>query len=159
MTLGDPTIFGNFNVDPSINDAVIKQINSYRANGYPPADGKTHNMIKRDRENNIMTIGTLDARTAVAKAHTHPNAPLTASDVILANGCSGALEMCVNVLCNEGSNILLPRPGFSLYGTLAATRFVEARYYNLIPEKNWEADLEHLESLIDEKTSAILVNK
>lgn len=40
--------------------------------------------------------------------------------------------MCVNVLCNEGQNILLPRPGFSLYGSLAATRFVEARYYNLV---------------------------
>lgn len=37
---GDPTIFGNFNVDSSINEAVIKQINGYRANGYPPADGK-----------------------------------------------------------------------------------------------------------------------
>ncbi|EIE86910.1 tyrosine aminotransferase [Rhizopus delemar RA 99-880] len=137
---GDPTIFGNFNVDSSINEAVIKQINGYRANGYPPADG------------------TFDSRSAIAKTHSHPSAPLTANDVILANGCSGALEMCVNALCDEGTNILLPRPGFSLYGSLAATRFVEARYYNLVPEKNWEADLEHLESLIDEKTSAILVN-
>lgn len=37
---GDPTIFGNFNVDPSINDAVAKQLNSFKANGYPPADGE-----------------------------------------------------------------------------------------------------------------------
>ncbi|KAG1453492.1 hypothetical protein G6F56_007561 [Rhizopus delemar] len=140
LSIGDPTIFGNFNVDSSINEAVIKQINGYRANGYPPADG------------------TLNSRSAIAQSHSLPSAPLVASDVILANGCSGALEMCVNVLCNEGQNILIPRPGFPLYGSLAATRFVEARYYNLLPEKNWEADLEHLESLIDEKTSAILVN-
>lgn len=140
LSIGDPTIFGNFNVDASINEAVIKQVNSFRHNGYPPADG------------------TLQARTAIAESHSEPTAPLTANDVILANGCSGALEMCVNVLCNEGQNILLPRPGFSLYGSLAATRFVEAKYYNLLPEKNWEADLAHMESLIDEKTSAILVN-
>jgi tyrosine aminotransferase len=76
--------------------------------------------------------GTLQARTAIAQAHTESSAPLTANDIILANGCSGALEMCVNVLCNEGQNILLPRPGFSLYGSLAATRFVETRYYNLL---------------------------
>lgn len=76
--------------------------------------------------------GTLQARKAVAEAHSVPTAPLTANDIILANGCSGALEMCVNVLCNEGTNILLPRPGFSLYASLAATRFVEARYYNLL---------------------------
>lgn len=74
----------------------------------------------------------MQARTAIAQAHTESSAPLTANDVILANGCSGALEMCVNVLCNEGQNILLPRPGFSLYASLAATRFVEARYYNLL---------------------------
>lgn len=140
LSIGDPTIFGNFNVDPSITEAVSKQLNTYKANGYPPADG------------------TLQARTAIAQAHTESSAPLTANDVILANGCSGALEMCVNVLCNEGQNILLPRPGFSLYASLAATRFVEARYYNLLPEKNWEADLNQMESLIDEKTTAILVN-
>ncbi|CEP19568.1 hypothetical protein [Parasitella parasitica] len=140
LSIGDPTIFGNFNVDPSINDAVVKQLNSFKSNGYPPADG------------------TLAARTAVAQANNHSAAPLTAHDVILANGCSGALEMCINVLCNEGQNILLPRPGFSLYASVAATRFVESRYYDLVPENNWEADLVHMESLIDEKTSAILVN-
>ncbi|KAI7895582.1 tyrosine aminotransferase [Mucor mucedo] len=140
LSIGDPTIFGNFNVDPSINEAVAKQLNSYQANGYPPADG------------------TLQARKAIAEANSVPSAPLAPSDVILANGCSGALEMCVNVLCNEGTNILLPRPGFSLYASLAATRFVEAKYYNLLPEKNWEADVTQMESLIDEKTSAILVN-
>lgn len=32
------------------------------------------------------------------------------------------------------------------------------RYYNLIPENNWEADLDHLESQIDEKTAAIVLN-
>ncbi|KAI7900592.1 tyrosine aminotransferase [Cokeromyces recurvatus] len=140
LSIGDPTIFGNFNTDPSINEAVSKHLNSYSANGYPPADG------------------TLVARTAVAEANNDPSAPLAPNDVILTNGCSGALEMCINVLCNEGQNILLPRPGFSLYASLAATRFVEPRYYNLLPEKNWEADLEQLESLIDGKTSAILVN-
>ncbi|KAI8637391.1 tyrosine aminotransferase [Parasitella parasitica] len=140
LSIGDPTIFGNFNVDPSINDAVAKQLNSFKSNGYPPADG------------------TLAARTAVAQVNNDPTAPLTADDVILANGCSGALEMCINVLCNDGQNILLPRPGFSLYASVAATRFVEPRYYDLVPENNWEADLLQMESLIDDKTSAILVN-
>lgn len=74
----------------------------------------------------------MQARKAIAEANSVPSAPLAPSDVILANGCSGALEMCVNVLCNEGTNILLPRPGFSLYASLAATRFVEAKYYNLL---------------------------
>ena len=79
-------------------------------------------------------------------------------DVILTSGCSHALDMSMTVLSSPGSNILVPCPGFSLYKTLSTTIHVEIRYYNLLPERNWEIDLEHLESLIDENTSAIIYN-
>ncbi|ORX56272.1 tyrosine aminotransferase [Hesseltinella vesiculosa] len=140
LSVGDPTVFGNFNIDSSANDAIIRQLHSFKHNGYGPAHG------------------TADARQAVADMVTLPEAPVTANDVVLANGCSGALDICVNVLGNPGQNILLPRPGFSLYGSLAAIRSLESRYYNLLPESNWEADLAHMESLIDDQTCAILVN-
>lgn len=32
------------------------------------------------------------------------------------------------------------------------------RYYNLLPENNWEADLSHLESQIDKNTACIVIN-
>ncbi|GAB5590096.1 hypothetical protein Unana1_04996 [Umbelopsis nana] len=140
LALGDPTVFGNFNVDDSCNEAVLKHVKSFKANGYPPAHG------------------TEQARAAVAEKFNHPDAPLTSRDVILANGCSGALDLAINALCSEGQNILIPRPGFSLYDNLAVSRFIEPRFYNLVPERSWEADLEHLESLIDENTACILVN-
>ncbi|CAO3667082.1 unnamed protein product [Umbelopsis vinacea] len=140
LALGDPTVFGNFNVDDSCNEAVMKHLHSFKANGYPPAHG------------------TEQARHAVAEKFNHPDAPLTSRDVILANGCSGALDLAINALCSEGQNMLIPRPGFSLYDNLAVSRFIEPRFYNLVPERSWEADLEHLESLIDENTACILVN-
>ena len=68
------------------------------------------------------------------------------------------MEICFSALCNPGQNILLPRPGFSLYRSLAEVKEVEGRYYNLVPEKNWQVDLEQMESLIDNNTAAILVN-
>ncbi|KAI9277073.1 tyrosine aminotransferase [Phascolomyces articulosus] len=140
LSVGDPTVFGNFNVDQTANDAIYKQLNTFKHNGYGPAHG------------------TVQARDAIARKFTTPEASLTADDVILTNGCSGALEICINVLCNPGQNILLPRPGFSLYRSLADVKQVEGRYYNLLPEKNWQADLEQMESLIDDNTAAILVN-
>ncbi|KAI8064583.1 tyrosine aminotransferase [Gongronella butleri] len=140
LSVGDPTVFGNFNIDKSCNDAVVRQLESFKQNGYGPAHG------------------TAESRQAVADMVSTPEAPVTANDVLLANGCSGSLDMCVNVLGNPGQNILLPRPGFSLYGSLAAIRSLETRYYNLIPEQSWQIDLAHMESLIDEKTCAILVN-
>ena len=35
---------------------------------------------------------------------------------------------------------------------------IETKEYNLLPEQDWEVDLRHMESLIDEKTAAIIVN-
>ena len=35
---------------------------------------------------------------------------------------------------------------------------IETREYNLLPDNDWEVDLEHMESLIDEKTAAIIIN-
>jgi len=57
---------------------------------------------------------------------------LDTQDIILASGCSGAIDLAISVLTNRGQNILLPRPGFSLYRTLALSLGIEVRYYNLI---------------------------
>ncbi|KAG0080424.1 hypothetical protein BGZ92_000649, partial [Podila epicladia] len=140
LALGDPTLFGNFKIHQTCTDAVAKQLHSYKANGYPPSTGYQQ------------------SRQAVADKFTTPEAPISFQDVIITSGCSGALDMCIGVLCNEGDNILLPRPGFSLYQTLADSKGVEVRYYDLLPENNWEMDLKQLESLIDERTSTVVMN-
>ena len=53
-------------------------------------------------------------------------------DVVLACGCSGALELALDVLLNPGDNVLLPKPGFSIYQTLSISRGHEVRHYNLM---------------------------
>ncbi len=85
-------------------------------------------------------------------------AKLTGEDVVLCSGCSCALDLCISALANAGDNILIPRPGFSLYSTLAVGLGIEVKEYDLIPEKSWEADLDHMASLVDENTRAIIVN-
>ena len=89
--------------------------------------------------------------------------------------------MCISVLANPGQNILVPRPGFPLYRTLAEGLGIQTKFYNLNvcllwpifhtglikiifysanyqPECGWEVDLEQLESLIDKNTAAIVIN-
>jgi tyrosine aminotransferase len=78
--------------------------------------------------------------------------------VVLTNGCSGALDLVITAIANEGQNILVPRPGFALYEVLCGSKGIEARFYDLLPEKNWEADLTQLNELIDANTAAILIN-
>ena len=45
---------------------------------------------------------------------------MTADDVILCSGCSCALDIVIASMADAGQNILVPRPGFPLYTTLAA---------------------------------------
>ena len=62
------------------------------------------------------------------------------------------------MLASPGSNVLVPRPGFPLYKTLSTLLGIEIRYYNLLPERSWQIDLEDLEAKIDDRTSAIIYN-
>ena len=49
----------------------------------------------------------------------------------MSSGCSQALDLCITLLANPGQNILIPKPGFSIYKTLAHSVGVETKYYNL----------------------------
>jgi len=104
-------------------------------------------------------MGILEARQAIASLYKDGDFPISAEgDVCLSSGCSHALSMAINVLSSKGTNLLVPRPGFSLYVTLCEYYGVEARCYDLDATRQWEIDLQQLESLIDENTSAILIN-
>ncbi|XP_057204633.1 tyrosine aminotransferase [Triplophysa rosa] len=140
LSIGDPTVFGNLPTDDTVLQAMKEAIDSYKYNGYAPS------------------VGYQKSREAVANFYSRAEAPLESKDVILASGCSQAIELAISVLCNPGDNILVPCPGFSLYKTLAVSMGIQVKLYNLLPEKSWEIDLQHLESLIDEKTACVIVN-
>ncbi|XP_056621685.1 tyrosine aminotransferase [Triplophysa dalaica] len=140
LSIGDPTVFGNLPTDDTVLQAMKKAIDSNKYNGYAPS------------------VGYQKSREAVANFYNRPEAPLESKDVILASGCSQAIELALSVLCNPGDNILVPCPGFSLYKTLAVSMGIQVKLYNLLPEKSWEIDLQHLESLVDEKTACVIVN-
>lgn len=102
-------------------------------------------------------VGFIEARQAVANYSLHQGEDITANDVILCSGCSCALDLAIAVMAGDGQNLLIPRPGFSIYKTLAEGFGVECRSYDLLPEKNWEIDLQQMESVIDVNTSAIII--
>lgn len=71
------------------------------------------------------------ARAAVAEYESCEESQLTSKDIVLASGCSGALDLAITVLANPGQNILIPRPGFSLYKTLANSLGIHTKLYDL----------------------------
>jgi len=141
LSIGDPTVFGNLEPPKVVSEAIHESIASGKRNGYAPSTGYP------------------EAREAVAKhINKNPNLSIKGEDVVLCSGCSCSLDLCISVLANPGDNILVPRPGFPLYATLAKGLGIDTFEYNLIPEKSWMVDLEHMESLINENTKAIVVN-
>lgn len=82
---------------------------------------------------------------------------LSPEDVFLTIGCSQAIEAIISVLSRPAANILLPRPFFPLYKSRADFQRLEVRHFDLIPEKNWEVDLEAIQALADHNTVAIVV--
>jgi tyrosine aminotransferase len=140
LSIGDPTVFGNLKTCAILQQGVQEAVAGGKADGYPPA------------------VGYLEARAAVAKEYSSDKETIDPDDVILASGCSGALELVIPAMADPGDNILLPQPGFSLYTTICESHGITCRYYRLKPDQDWEVDLEHLASLIDDKTMAVLVN-
>lgn len=59
--------------------------------------------------------------------------------------------------CNEGDNILVPEPSYPFYQKLGKGLGVGVRAYDLVPARNWEVDLEKMESLLDERTRFIWI--
>uniref|UniRef100_A0A7S0BKR5 Aminotransferase class I/classII large domain-containing protein n=1 Tax=Rhodosorus marinus TaxID=101924 RepID=A0A7S0BKR5_9RHOD len=108
------------------------------------------------------STGLKTAREAVAKFYTDPKkgVHVEPEDVILTSGCSHALQMTVTALVDPSGNqnILLPRPGFPLYNTIAEHVGVEIREYPLDPDRDWEVDLDALDQLMDSRTAAIVIN-
>ena len=91
----------------------MKALETYKSNGYTPTEGSDV------------------ARQAVAKQYSNGEFKLEGRDVFLANGASGALWLAIGALCPRGSNILLPRPGFT-YSVAADPMEVECRYYDCL---------------------------
>ncbi|GJN04632.1 hypothetical protein PR202_ga22196 [Eleusine coracana subsp. coracana] len=82
---------------------------------------------------------------------------LSPDDVYLTSGCAQAIEIICSVLARPGANILLPRPGYLFYEARAVFNGMEARYFDLLPEKDWEVDIAGVQALADKNTIAMVI--
>jgi len=140
LSIGDPTIFGNLKNPENINEILNVNLKTSKFNGY------------------AHSAGYIDSRKAIAEKYSIQDYILNEDDIVITSGCSGAIEIAIGVLANPGQNVLLPAPGFSIYQTICEHKGIDSKFYRLKPENNWEVDLDHLESLVDSNTVAIIVN-
>lgn len=82
---------------------------------------------------------------------------MSPDDIYLTSGCGQAIDVLLNALARPNANILLPTPGFPYYEAWAGFTQIEMRHFNLLPEKEWEVDLNAVKSLADENTVAMVI--
>lgn len=140
LSIGDPSKYGNLPIPPTAQKAIIEVVQNGDSNGYQPS------------------FGMLSAREAIAERYSTATMTYKAQDVYIGSGCSDALNMSVCSLLDEGDNMLIPAPGFSLYTTLCGRYKFKPKFYRLDPDRQWEIDLKDLECKINKRTKAILVN-
>jgi len=139
LALGDPTAHG-LNPPEVLKAAMHASIDTNKSNGYLPSTGEPK------------------ARVAIAAYSSRENFTVDEDDVIIASGCSGAVELAISAMLNEGDNVLVPTPGFPLYQVIIESLGGNAKSYPLDPSKQWECDLDAMDKLVDDKTRAILIN-
>ncbi|CAF2149418.1 hypothetical protein BRARA_A01371 [Brassica rapa] len=124
----------------SAEKAVVKVILSGTGNAYAPS------------------IGLPLAKSAVAE-YLNRDLPkkLTADDVFMTVGCKRAIDLAVDILAKPKANVLLPRPGFPWDVVRSIYKKLEVRYYDFIPEQNFEIDFESVKKVTDKNTFAIFI--
>ena len=136
LTLSNPTACG-FSYD---GDAILRALNNPAALYYEPNPR-----------------GLEHARRAVAAYYASRNTDVSLSDVILTTSTSEAYSYIFRILCNPGDELLVPAPGYPLFGFLADIHDVRLVRYPLIYDNGWQIDFPSLERAITPRTRGVTV--
>ncbi|XP_024014149.1 probable aminotransferase TAT3 [Eutrema salsugineum] len=127
---GEPSAFPTFRTCPEAEEAVAAAARSCMANIYAPSPG------------------IFKARKAVAD-HLNGELPsqLREEDVYITGCCNQAIEIVIESIAgNLAANILLPWPGYPHYDAHAINNGIQIRKYDLLPERDFEIDLDGFEA-------------
>lgn len=137
LNIGDPMKF-DFQTPKHMVDAV--RANEAKSEGY--AD----------------SLGLQEARAAVAKESKGKGIKgVSEDDILISNGSSEGIMLCLGALMNAGENVLTPLPGYPLYTALVNYFGGEYNPYNLDEENDWQIDIDDVRKKINEKTKGIII--
>ncbi|MDR2239447.1 MAG: pyridoxal phosphate-dependent aminotransferase [Zoogloeaceae bacterium] len=84
-------------------------------------------------------------------------AGVTLEDIYLGNGASDLIGMAVNVLLNEGDELLLPAPDYPLWTAVANLSGGKPVHYLCDENKGWQPDLDDIRARITPRTRGIVI--
>lgn len=137
LNTGNPGTFG-FPMPDSVKNAVIQNID--RATPYCDVKGMP------------------DAREAICEYHKNKGIQdITPDDVFIGNGVSELVTMTLTAFLNNGDEVLVPAPDYSLWSNSIHIAGATPVYYVCDEDNHWYPDVEDIKSKITPKTRAILI--
>jgi alanine-synthesizing transaminase len=137
LNIGDPNQFG-FLTPPHLIDAVVKAMRDGH-NGYAPSPG------------------IVEAREAAAADFAARGVSVSADRVLITSGTSEGIELAITAIVDEGDEVLVPSPTYPLYTAVLAKIGAQPAFYRTDHTNQWLPDLDHIKSLINAKTRALVV--
>jgi len=101
--------------------------------------------------------GSLLARQAVVRYCADHGAALDPAQIILTTSTSEAYSFLFRLLCDPGTEILVPQPGYPLFDYLAVLDDVRVRYAPLVYDQGWQIEPEGFRRAITPATRAIVL--
>ena len=101
--------------------------------------------------------GMISAREAVCRYYASHGATLSPAQIVLTTSTSEAYSYLFRLLCDPGSEILIPQPGYPLFDFLATLDDVALKPAPLVYDHGWQIDPEGFRRAITPKTRAIVL--
>ena len=137
LNTGNPASFG-FNMSESIHDALKEQIN--KALGYCDFRGMP------------------ESREAILAYHKSKGlCDISSDDIYIGNGVSEVISISLQALLNEGDEVLVPSPCYSLWSNNVYLCGAKPVFYICDEKSDWNPDLNDIESKITNRTKAIVI--
>ncbi len=98
------------------------------------------------------------ARQAICEYHKSKGFEgITPDDVYIGNGVSELVSMALTALLNDGDEILMPAPSYSLWSNSAYIAGGKPVFYICDEKQNWFPDIDDMRSKITSRTRAIVI--
>jgi alanine-synthesizing transaminase len=142
LNIGNPAPFGLFSPD-----AVLEHVTASVAGSQGYSDAR----------------GILEAREAVTRYYgrrgvsASPTTGVTPDNVYLGNGVSELIVMSLQALLNPGDEVLVPSPDYPLWTGAVSLCGGRAVHYRCAEDLDWNPDVEHVASLVTDKTRALVI--
>lgn len=102
--------------------------------------------------------GMPDAREAICEYEKSKGIEgIVPDDVFIGNGVSEVVNFALMPLINEGDEVLVPSPSYSLWGNSVYLASGKPVFYLCDEKSNWYPDIEDIRSKLTSKTKAIVI--